>query len=89
MCNWGTCPDTKYLQVSNGKRIKSTWAEEYEKYAEGKLNEGFDYVILGHIHYPMIRKIGEKIYVNCGDWINEFSYGYYDGNTLSLRWWKK
>lgn len=26
-------------------------------------------VICGHIHRPEIRKVGDVIYMNCGDWI--------------------
>ncbi len=32
-------------------------------------NQGFDGVICGHIHHPEIRKISDKVYYNCGDWV--------------------
>lgn len=67
---------------------KEKWAEEYYKYAQKKFKEGFDYVLLGHIHYPAIKKDNGKTYVNCGDWITQFTYAKYDGNSLTLNQWK-
>ena len=32
-----------------------------------------DGVICGHIHKPAIQKIGEILYVNCGDWVESCS----------------
>lgn len=66
---------------------KSSWAEEYAEFARQKLTAGYDYVLLGHIHYPMIREENGKVYCNCGDWITEFTYGRYDGNELKLLRW--
>ena len=65
---------------------KSSWVEEYTRFAKEKFDDGFDYVVLGHIHYPFIKEDGGNVYVNCGDWISEFSYAKYDGKTdLSTR----
>ena len=71
------------------KRLdKSSWVEEYTRFAEEKFDEGFDCVVLGHIHYPFVKEDGEKVYVNSGEWISEFSYAKYDGKTLTLNHWK-
>lgn len=71
------------------KRIdKKSWGQEYYEFAKQKFNTGFDFVILGHIHYPMIREKNGKVYINCGDWISNFTYSKYDGKTLSLNWYK-
>ena len=64
------------------------WSEEYYQYARQKFAAGFDYVVLGHLHYPMQREYDGKTYINCGDWINHFTYGVYDGKTLSLEEWQ-
>lgn len=66
------------------KTKKSAWAEEYYRFAQKKFDQGFDYVVLGHIHYPMRKEQGGKVYVNCGDWMNHFTYGKYDGKDLTL-----
>jgi len=63
---------------------KAAWAEEYYKFAQKKFKSGFDYVVLGHIHYPMIKNDEGKTYVNCGDWMTQFTYGKYDGSQLTL-----
>lgn len=66
---------------------KHTWAGEYFKFAREKFAEGFDYVVLGHIHFPMREEQEGKIYVNCGDWMVHFTYAKYDGNRLTLEHW--
>lgn len=68
---------------------KLPWAEEYYEFARGKLREGFDFVVLGHIHYPMKREEDGKTYVNCGDWMMKFSYAKYDGRFLNLEQWDR
>jgi UDP-2,3-diacylglucosamine hydrolase len=67
---------------------KTSWTEEYYGFAKQKFREGFDYVLLGHIHTPCIRHEGNHTYVNCGDWIREFSYALYNDGTLTLNHWK-
>jgi len=68
---------------------KHAWAGEYYKFAREKFAEGFDYVVLGHIHFPMREEQDGKVYVNCGDWMVHFTYARYDGNTLTLEQWDK
>jgi UDP-2,3-diacylglucosamine hydrolase len=66
---------------------RASWAEEYYRFAQKKFAEGFDYVIMGHIHFPLIRENHPdgKTFVSCGDWITQFTYTKYDGKTLSLK----
>lgn len=35
--------------------------------------KGYDGVICGHIHYPVIKKIGDIEYMNSGDWVETMS----------------
>ena len=79
---------TSHSSRKFGKTDKSLWIEEYYKFAKKKFDDGFDYVVLGHIHHPYIKEEGGKVYVNCGDWISKFSYAKYDGETLTLNLWK-
>ncbi|MCX7833667.1 MAG: UDP-2,3-diacylglucosamine diphosphatase [Ignavibacteria bacterium] len=64
-------------------------------FALKKIQEGFDYVILGHRHKPEIVKKENSYYINLGDWIDDFTYGcfknsefklyrYYDINTKKI-----
>jgi UDP-2,3-diacylglucosamine hydrolase len=61
---------------------------EYEQAAQDLLSQGFDAVILGHSHYPSLRRFGEKIYLNTGDWITHFTYGRLQGGELTLHRWE-
>lgn len=69
---------------------KSAWAEEYYRFAQKKFDQGFDYVILGHLHYPLVKKDNQrrKTFISCGDWMTQFTYCKYDGTRLTLEYWK-
>jgi UDP-2,3-diacylglucosamine hydrolase len=69
---------------------KAAWAEEYYRFAQKKFDNGFDYVILGHLHYPLLKEDKQrgKIFVSCGDWMTQFTYCKYDGKRLTLEYWK-
>ncbi len=54
-------------------------------FAELKIKEGFDYVIMGHRHQPTYQNVGNGYYVNLGDWINHFTYAVFDGGHLTLK----
>ena len=80
----------KWFSYSSRKLVKiekTSWAEEYSHFAQKKFEEGFDFVVLGHIHFPMIREENGKIYVNCGDWMTRFTYAKYNGEKLTLNHW--
>jgi UDP-2,3-diacylglucosamine hydrolase len=62
--------------------------DDYISRAVQKFDEGFDYAIFGHLHSPRYKKFGKKIYVNLGDWIENFSYAKFDGKILQLLNWK-
>lgn len=51
--------------------------------------EYFDYFIFGHRHLPLtIQLNGKSKYINLGDWIRNFTYAEFDGNTLELKKWE-
>jgi len=49
--------------------------EDMARFAQAKLGQGFDIVMMGHSHVPETRQFTNGIYVNVGDWIRSFSYG--------------
>jgi UDP-2,3-diacylglucosamine hydrolase len=55
-------------------RRDHTFGPDYEQYARGKIEAGFDLVAIGHLHIPVLKRLGEGDYVNTGDFINYFSY---------------
>jgi len=59
------------------------------EFAEKKIREGFDYVVMGHNHQSTRRNIGTGVYVNLGDWIHEYTYAEFDGTDLHLKQWSQ
>ncbi|HUI28598.1 MAG TPA: UDP-2,3-diacylglucosamine diphosphatase [Candidatus Acidoferrales bacterium] len=69
-------------------------------FAERKISEGYDFVIMGHNHVPRCEYFpripappaghpnGKGVYVNLGDWLKNFTYGIFDGDTVKLMNWE-
>lgn len=57
------------------------------KYAEQMLEKNnYDYFIFGHRHLMVNMPVGENSkYINLGDWLYNFSYGVFDGNSFELK----
>ncbi len=53
-------------------------------FAEKKISEGFDYVVMGHMHLPKFVPIEKGYYLNLGAWFEEAVFGMFDGERLSL-----
>lgn len=62
-----------------------------KEFAEKKIGEGFDYVIMGHVHKPSVTEINAGshtgTYVTLGDWIKNFTYGEYSAGKFELKKW--
>ena len=56
-------------------------------FAKDKIKtEHFDYFVFGHRHVPFDIKISDSSRViNLGDWINNFTYGVFDGRQFELK----
>lgn len=56
------------------------------QYAKQKLQVShYDYFVFGHRHMPLdIDLSPSSKYINLGDWITHFTFGVFDGKTLSL-----
>ena len=57
-------------------------------YARGKIEDGYEYVVMGHNHSPKLQKFEKGVYVNLGDWLRHFTYAVFDGHELRLFKWK-
>ncbi len=70
--------DVKFLGEEN---------EWLVQYAKRKLEEKHrDYFVFGHRHLPLQIDLGSNSkYINLGDWINYFTYGVFDGDTMELK----
>jgi len=77
-------------QMSKGMSDESAdrLAEIMHRFARVKFREGYDAVILGHCHKPLLRQemIGgrQKTFAALGDWITHYSYLHYDAGRFSL-----
>ena len=58
---------------------------DYIDFARKRFQEGYDYVIMGHRHNPLIHNENGKKYINLGDWLFSYSYGLFDGKNLQLK----
>jgi UDP-2,3-diacylglucosamine hydrolase len=54
--------------------------------ALSKIDEGYDYVIMGHRHDPQMIKHNKGYYINLGDWIKNNSYGVYRNGEFELKY---
>ena len=78
---------------SSNKSRQYTSKREYEsddmtEFARTKINEGYDFVVMGHNHVPCKRNIGSGVYVNLGEWVRQRTYAVFDGSSLELKSWE-
>lgn len=82
-------------KMSLSKKIKNSvkgavkFIDNFEKTAaELAIEEGYDYVICGHIHQPQMEKIttehGSVTYLNSGDWIENLTALEFHHNTWKI-----
>lgn len=83
IAKWASGSSRKYVKID-----KNHWSKEYYEFAKIKFDEGYDFVILGHLHTPILNEYNGHIYMNTGDWMKHFSYGYFDGEEIHLKFWK-
>lgn len=55
------------------------------EFAQSKIREGFDYVVMGHRHVPQLSQYENGWYVNLGDWIDYFTYGVFKEGRFELK----
>lgn len=59
--------------------------------ANAAISKNFDLVICGHTHVPVDKEIqtekGTVRYINCGDWVENFSVAEFDGHEWSLKYY--
>ncbi|MDX8553989.1 UDP-2,3-diacylglucosamine diphosphatase [Tenacibaculum sp. 1B UA] len=89
-----------YGRLSFSKKIKNSvksaikFINNFETTATDiAIDEGYDYVVCGHIHQPEIRTIktekGSTTYLNSGDWIENLTALEYKNNNWSLYEYEK
>ncbi|MGL5682719.1 MAG: UDP-2,3-diacylglucosamine diphosphatase [Marinifilaceae bacterium] len=82
---------SSHSRLSDGKieadAQRTADKEEIVQYCLRTLqNQHYDYFIFGHRHWPAYIELQPNVfYLNTGDWITHFTYGVFDGETLSLK----
>ncbi|MFO7890648.1 MAG: UDP-2,3-diacylglucosamine diphosphatase [bacterium] len=77
-----------FSNLSRTKKNKN-YEDKYINFARNKFKNGIDYMIFGHTHIPLEFTEKEKKLINIGDWINHFTYGYFENNNLELKKWNE
>ena len=57
------------------------------EFAKGKIDEGFDFVLLGHFHQRRFKQYKNGYYINLGSWLEEPCYGIYQNNRFEIVNW--
>ncbi|MBL7857621.1 MAG: UDP-2,3-diacylglucosamine diphosphatase [Cyclobacteriaceae bacterium] len=82
-------------KISLSKRVKDSvksavkFINNFEKTAADiAIENGYDYVVCGHIHQPEIKRIvtekGEVLYLNSGDWVENLTALEYDAGEWRI-----
>jgi UDP-2,3-diacylglucosamine hydrolase len=73
--------------VARGSRVSSakpSLVEDMAAFAKGRLESGFNIVIMGHSHVPELRRFNGGVYINLGSWVTDFTYGVIRDGVPSL-----
>jgi len=76
----------KVSRLSNltGGNKEARNIDGYRKYALSKLDEGFNFVVMGHIHLSDFTPHANGAYISIGNWIEEHSYGVFSDGEIKL-----
>lgn len=74
----GREPYSLSKKIKNSVKKAVKYIGDFEKTAsELAIDQGYDYVICGHIHQPQLRRVttkkGTTLYLNSGDWVENLS----------------
>jgi len=58
------------------------------EYAGDKCKNGADYVIMGHYHQAKEVNLTKGKLIVLGDWIRYNTFAVFDGDNLSLNYWR-
>lgn len=63
---------------------ENTDSEPMREFAFSKIDNGFDYVVMGHRHKLELTQYKNGFYVNLGEWFKNPHCGIFDGNDFKL-----
>jgi UDP-2,3-diacylglucosamine hydrolase len=73
----------------SSRKMTSRWMnehilEEYRQRACEYFEQGNDIVVFGHTHRPEISRMGEKVFCNSGEWIEQYTFAKLQDGAMSL-----
>lgn len=88
-------PDLGIALASHSSKSsrKYTTKKDYGKkdglfeFAKGRIDAGFDYVLLGHFHRRCFKQYNNGFYINLGSWLDEPCYGVYENDKFEIIDW--
>ncbi|MEN6623864.1 MAG: UDP-2,3-diacylglucosamine diphosphatase [Smithella sp.] len=79
---------SKEMTIESGKEI----VEKMLSFALNKFNDGYDAVIVGHCHKPVLRHYTsagkKKTFIALGDWIDHYSFLYYENKKFHMGYYR-
>ena len=76
------------MTIENGNVL----VEKMRSFAVNKFQENYDAVIVGHCHQPFKQYYTiagkKKTFVSLGDWINRYSFLYYENEEFYLEYYR-
>ncbi|MCX6149752.1 MAG: UDP-2,3-diacylglucosamine diphosphatase [Ignavibacteriales bacterium] len=87
--DWGIALASKTSQTSRGYTTQKHYGEIDGLFeaAKLKIDDGFDYVLMGHSHYRANKKYKQGTYINLGSWLSQPCYGIFSDNKFEIRDW--
>lgn len=70
------------------RRNRWDYAAILREFAAARFREGYDAVVAGHFHLPLLERTGnnpERTLLSLGDWITHYSYGEWSNGEFSLK----
>lgn len=64
--------------------FEEKWLSSYYQELKNKFGP-FDYLIMGHRHFPITLEVEKAKYINLGEWVNFDTYAVFDGIDLKLK----
>ena len=80
-------PLAKFVSGSSRKHTSKRvydFDDDYIEYAKEKLKSEHDIVAIGHTHRATLKHLDDGTYMNTGDFIDSFSYGRVDDDSVQL-----
>ncbi|MGQ9561083.1 MAG: UDP-2,3-diacylglucosamine diphosphatase [Candidatus Oleimicrobiaceae bacterium] len=75
------------LSRNHGAQRVFTGHQDYSTFAQERVRQGFQVVVLAHTHEPVCEQLEGGVYLNPGDWIKHFSFGAIDEEGIWLKSW--